>query len=117
MIIVIVIFFIMKDIGRCLVAGRSATSLPSVREQQEADSSVHQFAGRQRDGGSGDIRHDAVCSSSRSHLVRRPSLLHGQLAACRRNARHETLPPERQDNDSSTVRWSTGTSYRHTDSG
>jgi ATP-dependent Clp protease protease subunit len=46
---------------------------------EEGHASLHQFARRQRHGGTGDLRHDAIPHLRRKHLLHRPGGEHGRV--------------------------------------
>ena len=58
-----------------------AAFVPANVRREEGHPSLHQFAGRQRHGRSGDLRHDAISHLRREHLLRRAGGEHGGGAA------------------------------------
>jgi ATP-dependent Clp protease, protease subunit len=55
--------------------------VPADVRSEKGHPSLHQFAGRQRHGRAGDLRHDAISDLRREHLLRRAGGEHGGGAA------------------------------------
>ena len=58
-----------------------ATAVPSDDRREEGHQFLHQLARRQRHGGAGDLRHDAIHDVRREHVLHRTGGEHGRVAA------------------------------------